>query len=103
MDFAFTPEQEALRQEVRDFLATELTPEVLAEMEENNEGRPLHRSACETPLLKALFQKIADRGWVGISYPKEYGGQGGDRITQYIVEEELYRANITVSLGGSGA
>ena len=103
MDFAFTPEQEALRQEVRDFLAKELTPEVLAEMEENNEGRPLHRSACETPLLKALFQKIADRGWVGISYPKEYGGQGGDRITQYIVEEELYRANITVSLGGSGA
>jgi alkylation response protein AidB-like acyl-CoA dehydrogenase len=103
MDFAFTPEQEALRREVRAFLAKELTPEVRAEMEECNEGRPLHRSACQTPLLKQLFQKIADRGWVGISYPKEYGGQDGDRITQYIVEEELYRENITVSLGGSGA
>lgn len=103
MDFAFTPEQEALRKQVRDFLAKELTPAVRAEMEAANEGRPLHRSACETPLLKALFQKIADRGWVGISYPKEYGGQGGDRISQYLVEEELYRENITVSLGGSGA
>jgi alkylation response protein AidB-like acyl-CoA dehydrogenase len=103
MDFAFTPEQEALRREVRAFLAQEMTPEVIAEMEATNEGRPFHRTACHTPRLKALFQKIADRGWVGISYPKEYGGQGGDRISQYIVEEELYRANITVSLGGSGA
>jgi alkylation response protein AidB-like acyl-CoA dehydrogenase len=103
MDFAFTPEQEALRREVRGFIAKEVTPEVIAEMEASNEGRPFHRTACRTPLLSALFRKIADRGWVGISYPKEYGGQGGDRITQYIVEEELYRANITISLGGSGA
>jgi alkylation response protein AidB-like acyl-CoA dehydrogenase len=103
MDFAFTPEQEALRQEVRDFLDEALTPEVLAEMEEFNEGRPFHRTACTGPHMSRLFQKIAERGWVGISYPKEYGGQGGERITQYIIEEELYRANITVSLGGSGA
>ena len=103
MDFAFTPEQEALRRDVRAFLAKELTPEVMAEMEEHHEGRPVHRSACRTPHVSALFEKIHARGWVGISYPKEYGGQGGDRISQYIVEEELYRANITVSLGGSGA
>lgn len=103
MDFAYTPQQEALRQEVRDFIAQEFTPAVYAEMLAENEGRPFHRTACQTPHLKALFQKIADRGWVGISYPKEYGGQGGDRISQYIVEEELYRVNISISLGGSGA
>jgi alkylation response protein AidB-like acyl-CoA dehydrogenase len=103
MDFAYTPEQEALRREVRAFLKKELTPEVRAEMEEANEGRPFHRAAVTTPHLKAVFQKIFDRGWVGISYPKEYGGQGGDRMAQYIVEEELMRANISVSLGGSGA
>ncbi len=103
MDFAFTQEQGALRREVRAFLAREMTPEVRAEMEAHHEGRPVHRSGCRTPHVNALFQKIAERGWVGISYPKEYGGQGGDRISQYIVEEELYRANITVSLGGSGA
>ncbi|MGZ5127794.1 MAG: acyl-CoA dehydrogenase family protein, partial [Burkholderiales bacterium] len=103
MDFAYTPDQEALRRDVRAFLAKEMTPEVIAEMEAHHEGRPVHRSACRTPHVSALFQKISDRGWVGISYPREYGGQGGDRISQYIVEEELYRANITVSLGGSGA
>jgi alkylation response protein AidB-like acyl-CoA dehydrogenase len=103
MDFAFTPEQEALRRKVRAFIAKEVTPEVIAEMEKHNEGRPFHRTACRSPLLKALFQKIADRGWVGISYPKEYGGQGGDRISQYIVEEEFFRVHITISLGGSGA
>jgi len=52
--------------------------------------------------LECLLPEIADRGWVGITYPKEYGGQGGDRISQYIMEEELYRVNITISLGGSG-
>ncbi|HET7159993.1 MAG TPA: acyl-CoA dehydrogenase family protein, partial [Burkholderiales bacterium] len=103
MNFAYTPEQEALRSEVRAFLAREMTPQVLADMEEHNEGRPFHRSSCRTPAVSALFQKIVDRCWVGISYPKEYGGQGGDRISQYIVEEELHRANISVALGGSGA
>ncbi|HET8546770.1 MAG TPA: acyl-CoA dehydrogenase family protein [Bryobacteraceae bacterium] len=103
MDFAFTPEQQALRREVRAFIKKEMTPEVIAEMEAHHAGRPVHRSGCRTPHVSALFQKIIERGWVGISYPKEYGGQGGDRISQYIVEEELYRANITISLGGSGA
>src|SRR5687767_6534748 len=103
MDFAFTPHQEALRSEVRAFLAKEMTPEVIAEMEAHHEGRPVHRSACRTPLVSALFQKISERGWLGISYPKEYGGQGGDRISQYIVEEEFARANIAVGLGGTGA
>jgi len=103
VDFAFTPEQEALRREVRAFIAREMTPEVHAEMEAHHAGRPVHRSGCRTPHVSAFFQKIADRGWAGISYPKEYGGQGGDRISQYIVEEEFYRVNITIGLGGSGA
>ena len=54
-------------------------------------------------LINDLFKKIGERGWLGISYPKEYGGQGGDRMTQYIVEEEFARANISLGLGGSGA
>ena len=93
MDFGYNAEQEKLRREVREFLAKELTPAVRAEMEENNEGRPLHRSACETPLLKQLFQKIADRGWVGISYPKEYGGHGHKGF-QMIASQEMGRAGV---------
>jgi len=104
MEFGFTPEQEALRLEVRAFIAKEMTPEVRAEIEEIDEGHLMIRSNClRTRHLSAFFQKIQDRGWFGMSYPKEYGGQGSDRISQYIVEEEFARAYITVSLAGSGA
>jgi len=103
MEFAFTPEQDALRREVRAFIAKEMTPEVLAEMQEYSEGMPFLRTTCSSPHLLALFKKIADRGWVGMSYPKEYGGHGKDRISQYIVEEEFYRVNINVAMGVGGA
>ena len=109
MRFAYTPEQEALRREVRDFIAKEVTPEVKAEMEAHNEGHAFTQmmrfalDKTKAPNLIRLFEKIAERGWVGMSFPKEYGGQGKDRVSQYIVEEELYRANISVTLSGSGA
>jgi alkylation response protein AidB-like acyl-CoA dehydrogenase len=101
MDFGFTPEQEKLRAEVRQFIQENLTPEVRAEME-GDEGFGVARHG-RGPLVTDLFKKIAARGWLGISYPKEYGGQGGDRLSQYIVEEAFARVNIAVGLSGSGA
>jgi alkylation response protein AidB-like acyl-CoA dehydrogenase len=53
--------------------------------------------------MNELFKKIGERGWLGISWPKEYGGQGGDRLTQYLVEEEFARVGLSVGGGGSGA
>ena len=103
MDFGFTPEQEALRREVRAFIAEHMTPEVIAEMEGQSEGFGVSRSTARGPLVNELFRKIAERGWLGISYPKEYGGQDGGRISQYVVEEEFARVNIAVGLAGSGA
>ncbi|MBM3941681.1 MAG: hypothetical protein FJ316_01915 [SAR202 cluster bacterium] len=96
MDFGFTPRQEALKQEVRQFIAENVSPEVLAEAAKGwEEGRG--------PRTRELLKKIADRGWVGISWPKEYGGQGGSRIDQYLVEEEFARVGIGVGGAGSGA
>jgi alkylation response protein AidB-like acyl-CoA dehydrogenase len=96
MDFAYTPEQEALRQEVQRFIEENVTPEILAEVEESG-------LRSRGPLTRELYQKIAQRGWIGISWPKEYGGQGGSRINQYIVEEEFGRIGIEVGGAGSGA
>ena len=96
MDFAFTPEQEALRDEVRQFIEDNVTPEILAEIEESgvrNRG----------PQTREMYRKIGDKGWIGMSWPKEYGGQSGSRIDQYIVEEEFARIGITVGGAGSGA
>lgn len=107
MDFGFTAEQQKLRQDLLDFIKQNVTAEVIAEMdaaedemESSGQSRQLgHRG----PLVSALFKKIEERGWFGYSYPKEYGGQGGDRVSQNIIEEELLRVGINIGLAGSGA
>ena len=96
MDFAYTPEQESLREEVRQFIADNITPEMREEMEESGIRR-------RGPQVDALYKKISENGWIGISWPEEYGGQDGSRIDQYIVEEEFARIGITVGGAGSGA
>ena len=98
MEFAFTPAQEALRQDVRHFIAENLTEDVLEEikgdsLEEGQRG----------PKVKELYKKIGEKGWIGISWPEKYGGQGGTRIDQYVVEEEFARVGLSVGGAGSGA
>jgi alkylation response protein AidB-like acyl-CoA dehydrogenase len=96
MDFGYTPEQEALRREVQQFIAEHVTDDVLGELETAEEGgRGVH--------YRELIRKVAERNWIGISWPKEYGGQGGSRIEQYIVEEEFARVGVAVGGAGSGA
>ena len=100
MEFAYTPQQEALRREVRQFIKENVTPSIVAELDpeaSTTDQRGLG------PQAQALYAKIYERGWLGINYPKEYGGQDGDSLTQYIVEEEFTRAGILIGMGGSGA
>ena len=93
MDFGYSPENERLRQEVRDFIEENVTPEVRAEMRE----RPERGQAG--PLVKELQEKIRATGWMGMSWPPEYGGQGADRVDQYIVEEEFVWAEVPLNVG----
>jgi 3-oxocholest-4-en-26-oyl-CoA dehydrogenase alpha subunit len=104
MHFGYTPDQEALRREVLAFIAEHVTPEVMEDKAAqddvlNEPGRP----DPVGPHLRELYRKIGERGWLGIAYPREYGGQGGDRISQYIVEEEFQRVGLNIGLSGSGA
>jgi len=103
MHFGFTPEQESLRHDVRAFIAKHLTPEVQAEMDGMSDGFGVRPGRVRGGHVERLFAEIGAHGWLGISYPKEYGGQDGDRISQYIVEEEFARVDLAVGLGGSGA
>ena len=103
MEFGYTPQQQALKDEVRAFLAEYLGAGVKAELKECSDGRGATPSNARGPLARELCARIAERGWLGMGYPKEYGGQGRDAISQYIVEEEFGRAHISVSLVGSGA
>ncbi|MCH7786845.1 MAG: acyl-CoA dehydrogenase family protein [Chloroflexi bacterium] len=103
MDFGYTPEQETLRQEVIDWIGENVTAEVVAEMKGGEDGREAGGRRGRGPLVSALFKQIGEKGWLGIAWPKKYGGQDGDRMSQYIVEEEFSRVGIGVGGGGSGA
>jgi 3-oxocholest-4-en-26-oyl-CoA dehydrogenase alpha subunit len=90
VDFGFTAEDEQFRQEVRQFLAENLTPAIRAEMQHQGE-------AGMGPLTRELYLAIGRKGWIGMSWPKEYGGQEADPIRQFIFEEESIRAGVSIS------
>ncbi len=96
MEFAYTAEQQALRDEVQRFIQENVDEDVRNEIENTDE-------MSQGPLVRDLRKKVAAKGWVGISWPKEYGGQDGSRIDQYIVEEEFSRIGVGVGGAGSGA
>ncbi|HZP39892.1 MAG TPA: acyl-CoA dehydrogenase family protein [Candidatus Binatia bacterium] len=78
-----TPEQRALRDHLRAYFATMMTPALQEEIVGGEGGGPLYRAA--------LGQMGRD-GWLGIGWPKEYGGQGRTPIEQFIFSDEVQRA-----------
>jgi alkylation response protein AidB-like acyl-CoA dehydrogenase len=91
MDFGFTPDNDAFRQEVRQFIAEHVTPQLREELASGRRVGP-------GPLTRELFRTLADKQWIGLSWPKEYGGQARDPIDQYIFEEEFVRAGVPLEL-----
>ncbi|HEX4776820.1 MAG TPA: acyl-CoA dehydrogenase family protein [Acidimicrobiia bacterium] len=79
----YTPEQQALRRELREYFARLLTPEVRAELGPPGEGSPLFRT---------IVKQMGADGWLGVGWPKEYGGQGRDATDQFIFFDEVQRA-----------
>lgn len=93
MDFAFSEENEQFRTEIRTFLTEHVSPEIVEEMRDSAAGAGIG------PLTRELITKIGDRGWIGMSWPAEFGGRDADLIDQYIFEEELARARVPLNLG----
>ena len=81
MEFKFTAEHEALRKEVREFLAEALPKRGTGPV------RPTSQENWEEQL--AFNKKLAKKGWVAPAWPKEYGGLGWSHINQMIFSEEL--------------
>jgi alkylation response protein AidB-like acyl-CoA dehydrogenase len=76
LSFAFTEEQDDLRQMVREFAKAEVEP--LVEEAERNEKFPVE-----------IMPKLGELGLLGIVFPEEYGGIGADKITECIFIEEM--------------
>ena len=76
-----SPPLEELRQQVRDFLAEELP---------KSDKKPgLGMMAGHSP---EFSRKLAERGWVGMAIPEEYGGGGATVLERFVVVEELLAA-----------
>lgn len=89
MDFRFTPEEEGFRQELRRFLQNAITPEQHAET-----GVEWHVDGFKRgPLTKAFIRRMGEAGYLGVSWPKEYGGQGKPMVYQFILTEECVMAS----------
>ena len=85
MDVNFTKKQESFRIEVRDFIRSAI-PKNLADKIANN--KPLHKSDMQN-----WHDILNEKGWLGSSWPKEYGGTSWDIVEQFIFEDELAAAN----------
>ena len=86
----FTGEHEALRESLRSFVAKEIRPHVSAWEE-----------AREFP--RELYSRMAELGFLGLKYPEEYGGQGGDYVHQAVFVEEMARCGSGGVSAGIGA
>ncbi len=89
MYIGYSEEQEQLRRELRAYYDKLLTPEV-------EEG--LARGHGVGPVNREVVRQMGEDGWLGIGWPKEYGGQGRSAIEQFIFFDESMRAGAPVPM-----
>ncbi|HIG00960.1 MAG TPA: acyl-CoA dehydrogenase [Myxococcales bacterium] len=89
MHIAYTQEQEALRAELRDYYSELLTPEI---------RRALHAGRGVGETQRAVVRQMGADGWLGIGWPKEFGGQGRSDIEQFIFFDESMRSGAPVPM-----
>ena len=95
MDLTFSEEQEMLKKTARDFLTDKCSKTLVREMEEDEKG-----------YLLQLWQEMAELGWMGMAFPRKYGGGDMSFLELSVLLEEMGRACLpgpffsTVILGG---
>src|SRR2546423_6940707 len=85
MDFDFSPAQVAFADEVEKFLDENDDTEVFDLTRENM------AQIVDTPKRREFMAKMGEKGWLGITWPKEWGGQDGEGVYEYLLNEALAR------------
>ncbi|HZK91282.1 MAG TPA: acyl-CoA dehydrogenase family protein [Stellaceae bacterium] len=98
MDFADAPDHAEFRREFRSWLDANLTDDLKVEDASDSRVAP-DRETLDRRI--AWQKKMYAAGWVGISWPKEYGGRGASFIQQVIFDEEYFRAHAPILPGHS--
>ena len=81
MDMSFTPEQEAFRQEVRDFIRSAMPPHLRAKAEVDG--------SFELKETMEWHKVLYAKGWVAPHWPQKYGGPGWDTARRFIFSEQI--------------
>ena len=95
MNFGFNEEQELLRSTARKFFENECPSDVVRTLMDTPEG-----------ITPALWAKLAEQGWTGLTYPEAYDGMGLGFVDLVVLMEEMGRAVVpgpyfsTLLLGG---
>ena len=78
VDFTFSPEQEALRATVRDFLARQTPSTYVRQMIEDEDG-----------VTDEIWAQLAELGWLGVLVPEALGGSGLGLVDLVVLQEEM--------------
>jgi hypothetical protein len=84
-----SPEQRALQLELREYFAALMTPERRAGLTGGEAGGEAYRE---------VVRQMGKDGWLGVGWPKEYGGQGRTALEQYLFFDEANRAGVPMPL-----
>ncbi len=76
MDFSFTSDQLALKERIEEFLRENLSPQRVEELFQKGETH------CDE-----FYQRLAEAGFIGLAWPREFGGSGGTRMDMAIFME----------------
>jgi len=93
MEFGFSPQEEIFRKEVRDFIKKEFPSELRWKFGVTFTPSVQSHEHAEWDYVKAMRRKVGAKGWLSLSWPREYGGQGS-LILQNIVYEEILYHNV---------
>ena len=85
MDFEFSAEEQAFAAEVDGLLEENRSPEIMDEHPEQLS------QTVDSPAKRGLIGKLAERGWLGMSWPAEYGGAERSGIFDFLLTERLSR------------
>ena len=85
MHLDLTAEQHSLRKQLRSYYRDLFTPELRAALD-------AEWHECGGPVFRHVVGRMGGDGWLGIGWPKEYGGQGRTALEQFIFWDETYRA-----------
>ena len=88
--------ESAWRSEVREFIQAEAPKSLLSG--EQGEGGLFGRMGA----IKEWRDKVAKKGWIAPSWPKEYGGASMGVLEQFIFNEECAEAGVPANVGGFG-